>query len=127
MGDPQKSLETVEVDLVVECGKCGDRVRAPSSSSSTACKFSVCKCDNRALVCLQNRNQIGQWVGAQDQDSTFVHILMNNKPALPRMTLRKWNQLQQHFKTDGYLVKKTEAESQQWNQVGDRFKYPATL
>lgn len=86
--------------LEVECGACGKRVRAPTDE---LLKFSSCGCPNKAQLCLQNRKEMAHLIGAQNDQKTFVHVTVGPS-TLPRITLHRWNQLQQKFKTHGTLA-----------------------
>ena len=87
------------IDLMVECGKCGEKVKA----TDELVKFTMCKCENRVRICLQNKSQMAHLIGAEHETNAFVHILRDGKAVLPRIPLQRWNQLQSKFKTKGHL------------------------
>jgi hypothetical protein len=91
------SMEGFELELT--CGHCHERLKAPQE----LLRFAVCKCPNRAQICLQNREHMAHLLGAKDEVNAFVHVLAINQKPLPPIPLSRWNQLQQRFKRDGHL------------------------
>lgn len=88
------------MDLRVECGLCGSEVRAPAE----LLKFAMCGCSNKARICLENEENVSHLLGGEDERKTFVQIYADGKPALPKIPLDRWNQLQQRFKSRGTLT-----------------------
>jgi hypothetical protein len=91
-------LKDVAEDVEVECGKCAQRVHMQETPN----KFAFCGCDNRARLGFVGSDQ-EVLIGAQDEKHTFVHLKYNNV-VLPRITLKRWNQLKQKFQTQGSLL-----------------------
>jgi hypothetical protein len=95
--------EVESFDITLECGKCGKMVR----SGDQLMKFVLCGCPNKTRICLQNRRFGAQLLGGDDPEKTYVHVKIGSQTSLPRMTLARWNQLQQRFKTQGSLTTPT--------------------
>jgi hypothetical protein len=109
------SVEGVDVEL--ECGACGKRLRG-SSGEDTLRRFAFCGCANRAHICCENRRCGSHLLGAKDPDAARVHIVAKaanatanataGGTALLSMTLRRWTALQTEFKTRGALYGETD-------------------
>lgn len=91
-------------ELHLECGKCSRKII--SAEQTTLLQFAFCGCPNKARMALQNLKEGAYLLGAEDEASAFVSIVLPLKQKrLPPMSLVRWNQLQYRFKTQGALLK----------------------